>query len=198
MFGLSSIVPNTHPAMSILLENNWELPTSGQSRLFLQANHPDVIDEFSSIVRRLAQSNDALLNIFARVTLDKYINLSNSSFKSPLQENGTCYANAVAAVFHLAMSRIEGREGGVPDFEDVRKKLMDAYGQNGANTKNVLTNWCPKYRLQYKEIIDELDVRKVINARRPVVARFSLYDAEWTAFSEYFEKNPKGMGVYFK
>ena len=193
MFGLSSIVPNTHPAMSILLENNWELPTSGQSRLFVQANHPDVIDEFSSIVRRLAQSNDALLNIFARVTLDKYINLSNSNFKSPLQENGTCYANAVAAVFHLAMSRIEGREGGVPDFEDVRKKLMDAYGQNGANTKNVLTNWCPKYRLQYKEIIDELGARKVINARRPVVARFSLYDAEWAAFSEYFEKNPKGM-----
>ncbi|CAF4638548.1 unnamed protein product, partial [Rotaria sp. Silwood2] len=42
MFAMSSIVSNTCPAMAILLKKHWKLPDSGQSRLFLHANHPQV------------------------------------------------------------------------------------------------------------------------------------------------------------
>jgi hypothetical protein len=192
MFKLSSPVENTHSAMSVLLEHGWELPASGQSRLFLQANHPDVIDEFSSLVRHVTESNDALLNIFGRVSLDKYINSANSTFEPKTQKGGTCYANAVAAVLHLAMNRIEGREGGVPEFFKLREELIKVYGERGANTAYLLNKWTPKYRLKYG-MVDELGARQAINARRPVVAIFSLYEQQWTAFSKFYKDNPQGI-----
>lgn len=192
MFKLSTLVDNTHPMMSVLLEHGWKLPTSGQSRLFVQANHPDVIDEFSSLVRRAAESNDALLNILARASLDKYINSANSTFKPTEQIGGTCYAHALATVLHLAMHRIVGREGGYPEFAEIRDQLIREYGHKGAYTENVLNLWTPRCRLQYKEV-DELGARNAINARRPVAATFSLYEQQWTAFGEFYRDNPQGI-----
>lgn len=46
MFELCSSIENTHSAMSVLLEHGWKLPIEGRSRLFVQANHPDVIEDF--------------------------------------------------------------------------------------------------------------------------------------------------------
>lgn len=46
MFELSSTVSTTHSGMTILLENGWELPSEGACKLCIQANHPDVIDDF--------------------------------------------------------------------------------------------------------------------------------------------------------
>jgi hypothetical protein len=34
----------------------------------------------------------------------------------------------------MAMSRIYGREGGVPSFEDLRQELIDNFGDDGAIT----------------------------------------------------------------
>lgn len=36
------------------------------------------------------------------------------NLKPKVQEGKTCYANAIAAVFHLAMHCIVGRDGGIP------------------------------------------------------------------------------------
>ena len=90
MFELSSPVSNTHSVMSILLEQGWDLDISGESRLFIQANNPDVVDNFASIVRRMSESNDHLLNLIGRVTLDEYINASISTFKAPKPIGDTC------------------------------------------------------------------------------------------------------------
>jgi hypothetical protein len=193
MFELSSTVENSHSAMSVLLEQGWKLPADGQSRLFVQANHPDVIDEFSRLVRHMVESNDVLLNIFGRVSLDKYINSAISEFKPKDQgKSSTCYAHAVAAVFHLAMKRIHGREGEVPEFDILRDELIKVYGVDGANTANVLSKWAPKYRLQYKEV-DELGARQAINARRTAVATFRLDKEQWDAFQKFYEDNPEGI-----
>jgi hypothetical protein len=199
MFELSSTVENTHSAMSILLEQRWELPAEGHSRLFVQTNHPDVIDEFSSLVHHMAESNEALLNIFGRVSLDNYINPTfidsnyiNSTSKPETQKRDTRYANAVAAVLHLAMRKIEGREGGVPKFSEICEQLIREYGDKGANTKDVLSIWAPKYRLQYK-VVDELGARQALNARRPVVATFRLHEEKWEAFRKFYEVNPQGI-----
>ena len=192
MFELSSTVENCHSAMSILLEQGWELPEAGHSRLFIQANHPDVIKEFSNLLIYISEHNDVLLSMVGRVSLDMYINASNSTFEPRLQIGGTCYAHAVATVFHLAMRRIEGREGGVPDFADICQKLIDEYGKDGAVTETVLKIWAPKYRLHYKEV-DERGARQAINRRRPVVATFHLNGYEWGAFSSFYKTSPKGV-----
>ncbi|CAF0865067.1 unnamed protein product [Adineta steineri] len=192
MFELSSAVENCHSAMSILLEQGWELPADGHSRLFIQANHPDVIKEFSNLMNYISEHNDILLNIVGRVSLDMYINAANSSFSVQTQSGGTCYAHAVATVFHLAMRRIEGRENGVPNFDMICQQLINAYGTKGAITENVLKIWAPECRLHYKEV-DELGARQAINHRRPVVATFQLDDQQWTAFSMFYKNHPQGI-----
>jgi hypothetical protein len=192
MFELSSTVENSHSAMSILLEQNWELPTSGHSRLFLQANHSDVIKEFTNVIQYITESNDVLLNMIGRVSLDRYINAAISTFEPKSQKGGTCYAHAVATVFHLAMRRIEGYENGVPDFADICQKLIKEYGLKGAVTETVLNKWAPKYRLHYKKV-DELGARQAINRRRPVVATFRLDDKQWDALSEFYRNHPEGI-----
>jgi hypothetical protein len=192
VFELSSPVSNTHSAMSILLEQGWDLDISGESRLFIQANNPDVIDHFSSVVRRMSDNSDHLFNLIGRVTLDVYINASISTFKAQEQIGGTCYANAVAAVFHLAMRRIKGRDGGVPQFEELRQHFINEYGVDGAITEEVIKKWSPHYRLNYKEV-DETGARRAITARRPVVAKFRLTQAKWDRFSEFYKNNPKGI-----
>ncbi|CAF4126014.1 unnamed protein product, partial [Rotaria magnacalcarata] len=173
MFELSSTVENCHSAMSILLEQGWELPADGHSRLFLQANHPDVIKEFSNLMNYISDHDDVLLNMVGRVSLDMYINAANSSFSVKEQSGCTCYAHAVATVFHLAMRRIEGRENGVPDFADICHKLINKFGERGAITEKVLNIYAPEYRLHYREV-DEIGARQAINQRRPVVATFLL------------------------
>lgn len=54
MFNMASTISNSNPAISLLLKNGWEVPSSGQSRLFVQANHPDIIDEFCRIARHIS------------------------------------------------------------------------------------------------------------------------------------------------
>ncbi|CAF0972664.1 unnamed protein product [Adineta steineri] len=192
MFELSSTVENCHSAMSILLEQGWELPADGHSRIFIQANHPDVIKEFSNLMNDISEHNDVLLNLVGRASLDMYINAANSSFNVTEQSGGTCYAHAVATVCHLAMRRIEGRENGVPDFDIILQQLIHAYGTEGANTENVLNVWAPRHRLHYKKV-DELGARQAINRRRPVVATFQLDDQQWTAFSMFYKNHPQGV-----
>lgn len=47
MFKISSTVNNSTKALRILARlKNWKLSTSGESRLFIQANNPDIITEF--------------------------------------------------------------------------------------------------------------------------------------------------------
>jgi len=50
LFEMSSTMQNTHTPISYLIDANWELPQSGTSRLFVQANSLDVVNEFCKIV----------------------------------------------------------------------------------------------------------------------------------------------------
>lgn len=45
LFEMSSTMRNTHTPISYLVDAKWELPPSGVSRLFVQANSLDVVDE---------------------------------------------------------------------------------------------------------------------------------------------------------
>ena len=193
LFEMSSTMPNTHTPISYLTDANWTLPASGESRLFVQANSLDVVDEFCKIVvSQMTEPCDALVDILEKVDLATYINQMNADFVPKKQIGGTSYANAIAAVFHLAMRRIVGREGGYPDFYELREHFIDKYGIDGAYTVQVLKEMCPDYRLHFKEV-NETGARQAINHRRPVVATFFLYDEEWDWFIHFYENTPGGV-----
>lgn len=191
LFEMSSTRMNVETPLSYLIDAKWELPSSGESRLFVQANSLDVVDEVcETVVSQLANPCDALVDILEKVPLADYINQRNDEFEPKTQDGGTCYANAVATVFHLAMHRIVGREGGYPDFYTIRDRLIKEYGKKGANTRKVLKNVCPEYRLHFSEV-DEAHARQALNKRRPVVARFSLFKEQWSKFSAFYCRSPK-------
>lgn len=58
MFTMSSSVSNSNKAMKILEQLGWELSSSGESCLFLQANHPDIVREYMKLFSRLLFIND--------------------------------------------------------------------------------------------------------------------------------------------
>ena len=194
LFEMSSIMHNTHAPVSYLVDAGWELPSCGESRLFVQANSLDVVNELcETVVSQMTKDCDALVHLLEKVPLATYINQHNAEFEPKEQDGGTCYANAIAAVFHLAMSRIFGRDGGVPDFYSIRDRLIKEYGMEGANTESVLAKVCPEYRLQYREV-DETGAREAINKRRPVVAIFWLYDPQqWRKFSHFYKTTQEGV-----
>lgn len=194
LFEMSSSMPNTHTPVSYLIDAGWELPLSGESRLFIQANSLDVVDEFcKTVVAQMTRHCDAIIDLIGKVNLATYIGQANAAFRPYDQGNeGTCYAHAIAAVFHLAMNRIVGREGGIPQFEEIRDRLIKEYGKYGANTEKVLSKVCPEYRLHFKKI-DETGARKAINERRPVVCRFSWDHKQIEKFVAYYDTTPKGI-----
>jgi hypothetical protein len=134
---------------------------------------------------------DALSELLVSVDLDIYISQSTSDFEAKKQQGGTCYANASAAVLHLAMQRILGREGGYPDFHVLRDEIIRAYGTHGANTSKVLQEICPRYRLHSQKVCIKGAMEAVLK-KRPVVARFHLSDDEWETFSNFYKNNPTG------
>ena len=194
LFDMSSSRHNTDIPVTYFVDAKWKLPIEGESRLFLQANSLDMVDEFCNIVFTHVKEGkclDATTIMLATVSNATYINVKNSEFKPDKQKGETCYANAIAAVYHLAMRRIIGREGGLPKFESIRDSLTKKYGSGSFNTKFAIDKTCGDYRLRYKELKAENDARHAINHRRPVVATFFL--DHWVEFSKFYRESREGI-----
>ena len=193
MFNLSTSVSTQRLPMTIFVKRGWTVDViDNKTKLFCQVNHPDLIEEFCNVAREMVCSQDALADILSSVCLDLYINQVNDEFGAKRQIGGTCYANAAAAVMHLAMKRIVSREGGHPDFIELREEIIERHGKDGANTFQVLQEYCPKYRLQCQTVGIEGALRAVAS-KRPVVARFALTAPEWERFSAFYDTTPKGI-----
>ena len=200
LFDMSSSVHNTEIPVTYFADAKWKLPVEGESRLFLQANSLDMVEEFVDIVSTHIKEGrcvDAIATMLATVSVATYINVANSEFEPSRQRGRTCYANAIAAVYHLAMRRIVGREGGVPEFSSILEALIEKYASKAADTKKVLAETCKNYRLHFIElnrnvgVADEIAARNALNQRRPVVATFFL--DHWFEFAKFYRDNPKGI-----
>ena len=191
MYDMSSSVSNGSIAMRMLAQQGWKISTTGESHLFVQANHSAVINEFVAMVGRLLCSNDVLVDIVARISLDLHV--QDCRLSAQEQVGGTCYANAIGAVYHMAMTRIYARQGGVPDFEEIRKHIIKdhGFGYNGADVVQVLEKVSSDYRLHSKEV-DETGAREALNRGRPVVAFFALRSTQWSEFSNFFAAYKQG------
>ena len=194
LFDMSSTMHNIDPPVSYLVSAGWTLPASGESRLYVEANILDIVDELSeTVVSQLNKPYDALVDVLNEVDITDMINRSNADFMPDKQDQNPCFAHAVAAVLHLAMHRIVGREGGYPTFKQIRdERLIPMYGKKGAHTTVVLEQVCPEYRLQVKEV-DERGARNALNHRRPLVATFALCNDQWAKFKSYYKKTPDGI-----
>ena len=193
MFRISSTITTQKIPRTLFVKKGWTIDIdNNETRLFVQVNHPDIIKDVCHLAKNAVLSQDALSDALSSVDLDIYINKANEGFGAKTQYGGTCYANATAAVLHLAMKRIVRRDGGYPDFFELRRELIDKHGKDKARTMEVLEKICPKYRLQCQKV-DAVGAMKAVSAKRPVVARFSLTEAQWDQFRQFYKKNPKGI-----
>jgi len=193
MFSMSSSIPTEKIPRSVFVKKGWTIDIeNNETRMFFQINHPDIIDEVCDFAKNCVCSQDALADVLSSVSLDIYINKANKGFSPKQQEGNTCYAVASAIVMHLAMMRIVGREGGCPDFYEIRDELIKKYGVQKGNVFEVLCDFCPKYRLQCKNT-DERGAMAAVVEKRPVVAIFQLSRDEWSSFYSFYERNPRGI-----
>ena len=73
MFNMSSEVNNNTKVLKILARlKNWKISTSGASRLFIQANNPETLNELLDQVTKIKNSNDALFDSLGFIDLTDY------------------------------------------------------------------------------------------------------------------------------
>ena len=199
MFEISSVVKTQEIPRTLFVKKKWKIDIdNNETRLFFQVNHPDVIKEVCDMAKKAVFSQDALSDVLTSVDLDIYINNANKGLSAGDQgEEEICYAIASAVVMHLAMKRIIGRDGGYPDFFELRDKLIAEYGTDGARTKDVLKKVCPEYRLRCKEV-NAFGAMKAISANRPVVATFYLTEAQWDQFDRFFDEGKNKREILTK
>ena len=198
LFSLSSKVSTQSLPRTIFVKRGWTIDhTNNETHLFLQLNHPDNLREICEVARNVVCCQDALSDLLASVDLDLHINQEVKDLRAKrIQEGETSYANAVATVLYLSTRRILGREGGYPNFHELREEIIKEFDcekyPNGVSTTHVLQKMCPKYRLQCKQV-DLKGAIEAVSSSRPVVATFRLTENEWDSFEEFYESNPKGI-----
>ena len=194
LFSLSSILTTQSIPRTMFVKRDWSIEVkNNETRLFLQVNHPDHLREACKLARNVVCSQEALSDLLADVYLDVYINQSVRKYKAQEEQKGqTCFAHASATVLHLTMTRIHGRQGKIPDFEELKDEMIALFGKGGAKIKPVLEEMCNKYHLRYKQV-DLKGAMEAVASSRPVIAAFWLTLDEWDRFYEFFETNRKGI-----
>lgn len=193
LFQLSSSTSTDLIPRTLFVKRDWKIDIhNNETKLFFHVNHPENIHDACDLAKNIMFSQDSLSDILTNVSLEIYINQSRQEFTAKEQEKSTCYANAAAAVLHLAMKRIIGRVDGYPEFNNLRSEIIHQFGSKGANTLKVLEAICPSFRLRC-ERISMTEAMIAITAKRPVVATFRLTEAEWDKFSDFYDRNPTGI-----
>ena len=197
LFSLSSKVSTQSLPRTIFVKRGWTIDhTNNETHLFLQLNHKDNLREICEVARNVVCCQDALSDLLASVELDLYINQEVKDLRARRQEGETCCAEAAATVLYLSIRRILGREGGYPNFHELREEIVKEFDPEkypkGVPTIRVLQKMCPKYRLRCKQV-DLKGAMKAVSSSRPVVATFRLTEKEWDIFEEFYKSNPKGI-----
>ncbi len=192
---MSSTKHNNDSPMYYLADAGWKLPLSGESRLYIEANTLEIVNEVcEKVVSELNNPcRDGVTDILNVVGVQDMIGESFENFQPEDQENNsTCYAHAIAAVMCFAMHRIVDREGGHPEFRTIREELIQEFGNRGANVFQVLKRVCPRYRLRFGRV-DESVARGALNYRRPLVATFTYSKKKRKEFIKFYGKNSGGI-----
>ncbi|CAH1792931.1 unnamed protein product [Owenia fusiformis] len=192
MFKWSSTITTQDIPRTLFVKRGWTIDTTNnETRLFCQVNHPDIIDDVCDLVRNVVCCQDALSDVLSSVSLDLYINRANQGLAFKDSRLFT-FANASSAVMHLAMKRIFSRDGGYPDYIELRNDILRKYEDSGAPSLDILKKTCAEYRLHCQQV-DELGAMKAVSAKRPVLAMFKLTEVDWNAFTKFYKDRPRGI-----
>ncbi|CAD8100702.1 unnamed protein product [Paramecium sonneborni] len=190
MFEMSSEVSNfEYPLISIGQHTNIKLSQKGRSRLFLQGNNPKQMQNFFDYFMKLKNEQDTLLNLIGKVQLEKYIN-GSKKLKVEQQIGKNFFANPIAAVYQLVMIKIYNREGGYPDYNQIREEVIRINGENEGNTFKIIQKSCSSFRLQCRELKNINDIKLCLHQGRPLIAKFKLCEDQW------FSEDPNQLGFY--
>jgi hypothetical protein len=188
----SRVSASTHP-VPVLNTVGWAIPSSGECALYATVSSRAVLNELCALLFRARfGSTDVLFDIVGRVRLDTYVNdnhVRTCDKPSNQGQSMTCYAHAIAAIVHMSLLRIEGREGGHPTIPDIRRRILaDFPPVNGGQVSEMVLQQATKwYRpLRFKEV-DEDGARQAVLRRRPVLATFRLSESGWETFSQHFK-----------
>ncbi|KAJ4217026.1 hypothetical protein NW757_014654, partial [Fusarium falciforme] len=184
----------THP-VPVLASVGWEVPSSGECALYTTVCSISALEEFCSLLSSARfGSADTLLDVIGRMNLDAYIDdkhIRTRRRPSNQGRRGTCYAHAIAAVVHMALLRIVGREGGCPSIRKIRERILHddnfpetAEGWYIRDVLEVIPTWYPPLRFQK---VDEDGARQAVLHRRPVLATFQLSEEGWKTFGQHFK-----------
>lgn len=194
LYELSTQYPTNRLPRTIFVKRGWKIDVSNnQTKLFMQVNDPENIHDACEVAKNVVCFQDALSDMLVSVSLDMYIDKTNEAFIAPEQVGETCYANAAATIIHLSVKRILGRDGGYPDFKNIRKAIIDKFGTKKCSTFKALNYFCPQYRLHCVDNIGIDKAKQAIIEKRPVVAIFELTGIEKTHFTAFYKNNRKGI-----
>ena len=205
LFLMSSTLNYEHPVIKFLIQKGWNVPTSGECKLFVEVNNSQNLNKFIDLINEAIgelntrnnkenpKNPNSLINLLSSTFINDYINSEDiNKFKVNKQTGGTCYANAISASICIASARVWGRPK--LNFQVVLKMIIDKYGYDGANVQKVLDNVLNDYKLHYKYLgTDENEARKAVMKTRPCVAKFHLSGQQWGNFCKFYRNNPTGI-----
>ncbi|KAH6847118.1 hypothetical protein B0I37DRAFT_430400 [Chaetomium sp. MPI-CAGE-AT-0009] len=182
----------THP-IPVLASAGWEVPSAGEIALHSRVSSPAALDEFCSVLLSARfGSADAVLDVVGRTSHDSFINdehVLRCRDPSNRGDSDTCHAHAIAAVIHMALLRIVGRENGYPSIEEIRKRIEDELpsGRSTLEALRAATTWYPPLRFRR---VDEDGARQAVLRWRPALTTFHLSKSGWGEFAEHFKERP--------
>ena len=204
LFLMSSTLNYENPVIKFFIKKGWNIPTSGECKLFIEINNSQNLNEFIDIMNEaISELNyknnvennnnpNSLMSLLASTSIDYYVNSDiNKNEAKDQDDKKTCYANSIAATIYLDSPRfIYGRE---LDFNTIKNKMINKYGYNGADLFKILNENLNDYKLKYKLIDDEKEARIAVMKTRPCLAAFQLTGKQLYNFKKFFEENPKGI-----
>ena len=204
LFLMSSTLNYESPVIKFLIQKGWKIPSSGESKLFVEINNSQNLNKFIELMNEaigelnnrnnieIAKNPNSLVNLLSSTAANDYVNSKViNQFTPNSQTGGTCYANATAASICFASARVLGRPK--LKFGEVLQKIIDKFGYKGGNVDKVLQCFLDGYRLHYKKTMSEEEARKAIMLTRPCITIFHLTGMQWGNFSKFYKNNPKGI-----
>ena len=206
LFSVASWLRYNHPLMNFFILNGWELPISGQCKLFMEVNSKQNLYKFVDIINNFCsemnnhQSNLSKDSVFNSITLatinsEVYYNIIRKFEAKDQGKTPTCYANAISASILITLSRFSDNFTiSEKEYFDLRDEVI-ALTQKQIKHKDtftILRRIAKKYKFELQEV-NEIGARKAIMKTRICVVRFGLTKNQWNNFYQFYKYNPKGI-----
>jgi len=189
---MSSRASVGNDVMAVLAHVGWNVSSPKEVVLCANVDGADTCKEcYSVLLSARSGSADVLVELIGQVELDVNIGQLYRRICMEPSDQGeipTCYAHSAAVVAHMALLRIEGREGGYPSREEITSRLIHEFGADGAYEKDCLAAVTQFYRPLRFKMIDEHTTQQAV-VHRPILTSFALSNRNWDAFCNHFENS---------